>query len=354
MRSRTTAAALAVLVVALAGWYLRAKLVLQGLGNVQWSFAEVGVLLVLFAAVLWVARSLVHDPLPARGAWVTLLGTGGSVAFSLLLVAGFLVYLRTEGYTLPAGESTKMLVFAGTWGAATGALAAVNWARANRSLARAVERRDEFALLNTVLRHNVLNGINVIQGTASLLAEEADEAERDRLAVIEQRSEEIAALVEQVRTLTELRGENDGRTPVDLASVLEDAVASAATTFPDAEFAADVPDEARAYGTPLLRAAFDNLLTNAVEHNDAATPRVTVSLSESAGAVTVAIADNGPGIADGGKRELFEKESYSDTFGLYLVDVIVTEVGGEVRVENTEPRGAVFRCEFERVDATDE
>jgi len=46
----------------------------------------------------------------------------------------------------------------------------------------------------------------------------------------------------------------------------------------------------------LLARIFANLLSNAIEHNDAATPRVEVTVEPGPETVRFEIADNGPGI----------------------------------------------------------
>jgi signal transduction histidine kinase len=50
---------------------------------------------------------------------------------------------------------------------------------------------------------------------------------------------------------------------------------------------------------PLTTAeVFENLLTNAVQHNDADLPEITVDIEQDERTTTVSVADNGPGIPD--------------------------------------------------------
>ena len=92
---------------------------------------------------------------------------------------------------------------------------------------------------------------------------------------------------------------------------------------------------------------FANVLSNAVSHNDSDEPRVTVSAVQDDLRVTVRIADNGPGIPDDQKREVFEKnvhglDSTGTGIGLFLVQDLVTRFGGSVSAVDNEPRGTVF------------
>lgn len=101
----------------------------------------------------------------------------------------------------------------------------------------------------------------------------------------------------------------------------------------------------------LLESVFRNLLKNAIQHNDKDVPTVAVSAHADEQTVTVRVADNGPGIPDGQKDEIFGKDtkglnSEGTGIGLYLVDKLVTSYGGDVSVEDNTPEGTVFVVDF--------
>jgi signal transduction histidine kinase len=105
----------------------------------------------------------------------------------------------------------------------------------------------------------------------------------------------------------------------------------------------------------MLGAVFRNLLNNAVQHNDTAEPYVTVACDVDDAVVTVQIADNGPGIPDDQTDSIFEKgntgiESAGSGIGLYLVATLVDQYDGTVRVDDNQPRGAVFTVQIPRAD----
>ncbi|MGM0592420.1 MAG: sensor histidine kinase [Halobacteriota archaeon] len=97
----------------------------------------------------------------------------------------------------------------------------------------------------------------------------------------------------------------------------------------------------------MLGSVFRNLLKNAIQHNDKEVSEVTVSTVPEGDHVVVRIADNGPGVPDGQKEDIFGKgkkglESEGTGIGLYLVQTVVEGYGGQVWVEDNEPEGAVF------------
>ena len=97
-----------------------------------------------------------------------------------------------------------------------------------------------------------------------------------------------------------------------------------------------------------LERTFFNLLLNACESLPAGSGRVEVELIGSGGGVEVRISDNGRGIPDAIQNTLFEpfisqgKENGTG-LGLTVVQKIVQDHGGEVTVEQTSPKGTVFR-----------
>lgn len=101
----------------------------------------------------------------------------------------------------------------------------------------------------------------------------------------------------------------------------------------------------------LLNSVFRNLFTNAIVHNDKDVPEITISAEESEEAVQVRVADNGRGVPDAQKEEIFGQEekgleSAGTGIGLYLVSTLTKGYGGDVWVEDNEPEGAVFVVEL--------
>ncbi|MGB7601530.1 MAG: ATP-binding protein [Candidatus Sulfotelmatobacter sp.] len=97
-----------------------------------------------------------------------------------------------------------------------------------------------------------------------------------------------------------------------------------------------------------LERALYNLLLNACEASPATRGQVEVTLERSGTSVTIAVADNGPGIAEPIREKLFHpfvsygKENGTG-LGLTVVQKIVQDHGGEVLMERTADAHTVFR-----------
>ena len=97
-----------------------------------------------------------------------------------------------------------------------------------------------------------------------------------------------------------------------------------------------------------LERALYNLLLNACEAAPGLDGQVEVTAAEVAGAITISVADNGPGIADSIRDRLFHpfvsygKENGTG-LGLAVVQKIVQDHGGEISVERTAQYRTVFK-----------
>lgn len=226
-----------------------------------------------------------------------------------------------------------------------------------RSYEEALERKtEELAVINRILRHDVRNDVSVMTGWAELLrdADDGDDADdAETLDRIVDAGQHVVELTNEVRDLMNLveEGATAPRRPVDLRDVLTDEAAKARMLYPDAEVTVGDLPAVTVAANEMLGSVFNNLLGNAVVHNDADAPRVTVSAAVDGATVTVRVADNGPGVPDSEKRAAFGRgehglDSPGTGIGLYLVDRLVDGYGGSVWVTDNDPRGAVFVVEL--------
>jgi signal transduction histidine kinase len=215
------------------------------------------------------------------------------------------------------------------------------------------QRSEQLALLNRVLRHDVRNDTNVIQGWVERLDDHVDEAGEPILDHVRTAADHVVELTTAAREFVETIDADDDPDlePVALADVLSEEVARRRETFEEATIELDEPPAVTVAANELLAAVFRNLVNNAVQHNDTDDPTVTITAEDRGESVVVRVADDGPGVLDEHKAELFAAdtkglESEGTGMGLYLVERLLDVYGGDVRVEDNTPRGAVFEVEL--------
>lgn len=216
---------------------------------------------------------------------------------------------------------------------------------------RLLERQtDRMEFFNSILRHDVLNAVTVIRARAEFLEEALAGEQRQDAETIIRWSDNVQEIVQRVRTVLEtLTGEGDPQIePVDLVSALEEQVERVRATYPDVQFEVDAPESAPVLANEMLGDVLGNLVTNAVEHNDPEGLRISATVEAGDDEVTVRIADNGTGIEDERKGAILRRgetghaKSVGSGFGLFFVDSMVSEYGGEVDVEDNAEGGATF------------
>jgi len=219
----------------------------------------------------------------------------------------------------------------------------------NRTKNRLERERQRLDVLNRVMSHDIRNNLQVIIGYAETLEAELDGHHRDHAAKIRENAEDATALTRTADEFSDvlLRSgidleavslRNKLRTQIDrIEDRFEDAVIDIDGAVPETEVMAD----------ELLDSVFRNLLRNAVQHNDKEIPEITVSVEEAGDNAVIRIADNGPGIPDEQQEALFDKgihgiQSDGTGIGLFLVQTLIEQYGGDIHVEDNEPEGAVF------------
>lgn len=186
--------------------------------------------------------------------------------------------------------------------------------------------------------------------------------ERQRPEPAAENLQEIAGLTERIGTITEdLKAlARRGRTaaePVDLHEAVEGALMLLKSRFAGRlealQIRLDWPDPLRVMANRLrLEQVLINLFQNALEAIEGRPDgRVTVNASASSDRVFLKVEDNGPGIAEPIREQLFSPFNSSKEkglgLGLVIAKDIISDYGGRISVE-TSNAGTAFTVELKR------
>jgi len=217
-------------------------------------------------------------------------------------------------------------------------------------------QRERMEFFNSILRHDVLNGMTVIKMRAELLVDQLDGEQQQYAQTILDWCDTTTEVTKRVRRVIETLATPDEEhrlEPVDASAILERRLGELRTAYPAVSFEATMPESVRVQADELLADVLGNLLTNSIEHNDTAGLRIETAVETDGETVRIRIADNGQGVADDRKQSVFRRGETSHAketgsgFGLFFVDVMVEKYGGAVRVEDSTDGGACFVIELQ-------
>ncbi|WP_336338854.1 sensor histidine kinase [Haloarcula brevis] len=214
-------------------------------------------------------------------------------------------------------------------------------------------REEQMEFFNSVLRHDILNGMNVIEARAETLADSLEGTRATYAETILDWSRDIVDLTRKVRSVLSTMSE-DGLTDaasVELAPVVERAADRAASMDENGSVETDVHRGVDVVADDLLDDVVGNILTNAVEHGGPA-PTIELTTELDGSVVRLRVADDGPGIPPAEREAVFEKGEYGSQsqgtgFGLYFVSVMVDSYGGDIWVEDSDLGGAAFYVQLQ-------
>ncbi len=213
------------------------------------------------------------------------------------------------------------------------------------------ERTRQLRVMDNILRHNLRNDLMVVRGLANQAKSEASGAEPIIEEIIEY-TEKLMSTGEKSRAITDLLSSEPETQPIDVAASIRSLVGEFAT---EAVVGTELPTHAVADVSTKFRVAVEELLRNAIEHSDRATPSVEIRVETAAETVAVSVVDDGPGIPDMDRDVLETGLAIDDLYhgsglGLWLVYWIVKRSSGSIDVSDTDPRGAAVTITVPRSD----
>jgi signal transduction histidine kinase len=202
-----------------------------------------------------------------------------------------------------------------------------------------------------VLRHNLRNDLNAIQGWTEILRRD-DEAHRDEaISRILHTTDRLMDLSEKTRTMVELNA-LDENVAISLPERLGEIIDAQTESSPDAEIDSAIPSDESVTildGTQFETAVM-NVLDNAITHNDTSSPWVRVSMTVVDEEVEISIEDDRPGIPPDERAVLEEGREtpleHGSGIGLWLVHWCVRSVGGSISLQDRDPTGSNVTLSF--------
>jgi PAS domain S-box-containing protein len=225
------------------------------------------------------------------------------------------------------------------------------------------EREEELGLLTDTmsrfLRHNLRNEMNVVRGRMTMLEERVDPDDDESRQMVDQAIETMDKIVERsekARYVEQIVENGEGVDRIDVGRKLGYLIETMQNEYPTVQFESDIESDVLAIGSRHIDTAIENLVENAIEHNDTDQKVVRIETSTSGDEVRVSISDNGPGISSQ-EIEVLERGTETDLqhgsgFGLWLVDWILERSNGDLTFD-VDGSGTTVHVTLERATVTD-
>jgi len=216
-------------------------------------------------------------------------------------------------------------------------------------------RRQRIQVLNRILRHNVRNSLSAVEARADLALVD-DQPVDEHVETIIDVTEDLTELSTEARRIEKLiRDASAHREPVELAALVDSVVEATVDGDPSVDCSVEVPALTLRVNPTLLRYALGEVIENAVEHNPADRPRITVQGSSTPESVDIEVADDGPGIPEMERRVVEsgseQPQEHASSLGLWATNWAVRSLGGRLSLGESDLGGAAVRLELPRVDS---
>lgn len=199
-------------------------------------------------------------------------------------------------------------------------------------------RREHLQVLNRVLRHNVRNDFNVIDGHLQLISERTEDTDLEQSSdVIHETLNGWLMLTKQATRIEQLFSETAER-QLPVENLIRGVITASELTFPNATIEASVDNRVSGTVSSLLEEAIHELCDNAAKHTTES-PIITVNATPGPhpGTLEIAVTDDGPGLPSHEVSVLRTGEEtpliHGSGLGLQLVRMVVEHVGGTVDVD---------------------
>lgn len=217
-----------------------------------------------------------------------------------------------------------------------------------RDITERERHQQRLEVMNRILRHDLRNQMNILLAHVEELKTNPEAVQSKADALLE-KGQEIIALSDRARELELTLSDTDNNIePLEVTEIIRTHVSELTQDYPHATVTIDAPSTLTVTASPLLDTAIDNLLNNAIEHNDSPNPEIHLTIEEPttpSDDARIQISDNGPGIPEQ-EQTVIERGretplDHSSGLGLWIVHWIITESGGEITFEENYPKGTI-------------
>ena len=186
-----------------------------------------------------------------------------------------------------------------------------------------------------------------------------DEEKRKKLLQMTlQETMRLDTLINNILISSQLEGNayTVAKEELDLSDLVKDVVKNFEARYPERDVIKSIVNDIDMHGdATLLKLLLSNLLENANKYSPKAKV-IGLNLSRNSSSINLEVSDEGSGIPDEEKNEVFQKfyrigneetrRTQGTGLGLYICQKIVKDHGGEILIKDNQPAGSKFIVQF--------
>ncbi|WP_396612912.1 PAS domain S-box protein [Haloferax sp. S1W] len=220
-----------------------------------------------------------------------------------------------------------------------------------RDLSEQEDRLQQMKVIDRVLRHNLRNDLNVVQGTAETMLEAEANTLGPDAKTIRDTSERLLDTAQKWRRITSFLADPPSCETTDIGAVVDAAASRIQRKHPTANIVVEYPERCTVVATKAIGEAIEELIENAVVHSRRAATSVEIQVECQDTVVEIQVADDGPPIPEMERKVLTREEEIEPLYhgsglGLWLVNLIVRQSDGILRFDENGPSGNVVTIQL--------
>ncbi len=202
------------------------------------------------------------------------------------------------------------------------------------------ETNKTLKVVNSILRHDILNNFTVISGSLEIYKMKKDEKFLNSAMNGVERSID---LIKKMKEVEKVISPNEMK-KVDVRSLIDDVI----NKYPQDKIHFTVEGGGEVFADDALISVIENIINNAIIHSGTDAVKVTIRpLPSDPGLMEIRFADRGVGIPNDIRSKIFQEgfkygKSGQSGLGLYIVKKVLERYGATVSVEDNKPKGTVF------------
>jgi len=203
--------------------------------------------------------------------------------------------------------------------------------------------------LHSMLRHDLKNKLQVAVGYLQLLSDtEMNEQQKQFVEKALNSLKESDQLISEVRNIRSI-WDREGY-GINLSKILSEVVEEYRPLAERKDIVIEVKgSDGKVIGSEMYKNLFSNLIDNSIKHSDCS--KIIIRVNEGEQRVIVTVEDDGRGIPEGIKENLFEfgikmGDNAGTGLGLSFVKEVVERYDGSIDIKESDLGGARFDIKF--------